>query len=49
MASALTLDFDTPTVSAISGRTFWYCRVETPRSRISSIRPASFPSSCIAS
>src|SRR5438874_2042518 len=43
IASRLTLDRDTPTVSAISGNTARYCRVETPRNKISNIRLPSFP------
>ena len=49
MASRLTADRDTPTVSAIAGNTAPYCRVESPRSRISNIRGPSFSSARIAS
>ncbi len=48
-ASRLTLHRDISTVSAISGSTARYCRVDTPRNRISSIRPPNFSSLRIAS
>ena len=44
----LTLDFDTPTVFAISGITPLYCRVETPRIRMSNMRAAKRGWLCIA-
>ena len=49
MAARLTLDFETPTVSAIFGITVPYRRVETPSSKISSIRDPVPARSCMAS
>ena len=48
MALALTLDLPIRTLLVITGSACLYCLVETPGSRISSIRLPSLPSSCIA-